>query len=286
MTVKKYYDQHLDELSPEKRFHYITRMKNFLKTHDYDDYLSKNMPDTNLVAILTNNNYSKVYNKELRRPFFEKYPDLFGVEAALFRVHHLLHEYDLDLRDNFVKLYPINKLYSLVDSLMGDPDAIKALSSWAVNTVCLTEELFPREKDVVKELSKKALEIDPEKEEPTLFVYLCTHIVICESGFYTKELRNSRNLEILNELLNKCAEIILKHLGEISLDALVEYLVCCKMAGVEQNDLRDRIAQICKNNRAGTPYLINRKRGKKYLCSLDGAEHINALYIMSGLDPE
>lgn len=49
------------------------------------------------------------------------------------------------------------------------------------------------------------------------------------------------------------------------------------------------IKEICDDFKQGSPYLINYRRDKthgSYYHTLDGAEHINALYIMSGLDSE
>jgi hypothetical protein len=289
MSAKNYYYEHFSELTPEKQFHFATRMKNYFKTHDFDDFLANNKPSSDLSPIFQNNDYSRVNNYQARRPFFEKYAGLYGIEAALFRVHHLLKEYDTDIRDHFTSLYSLDRLYSITDELLSDGAAIETLSTWAINTIYLTEELFPRSRNVVKELSEWTLMRDPDELDPTLFVYLCTHIVLCESQFYTKNLNNSNNTVLLKKLLEESAGVIEKHIDTISLDAAVEFLVCCNMVGVQFPRQRDAIKAICDEYKKDNDYLINYRRDKtpgSYFHTLNGAEHINVLYIMSGLDSE
>lgn len=286
MTVKDYYYLHFAELNPEKQFHFATRMKNYFKVHDFDDYLINNQPSTNISDIINNNNYSMVNNYDLRKPFFEKYQGIYGIEAALFRVHHLLIEYGIDLRNELVNLYPKDRLYEMADNLINDMDAIGILSTWAINTIYLTEELYPRGKNVIKEMSELVLSSDWDVS-PTLLSYMYTHIIICASGFYIKNLANSKNKECLEKILKKCAKVINNNIDTISLDACVEFLVCCNLVGVQYPELRRKIDSICKDYRKNSPYLINYRRDKtpgSYFHTLNGAEHINALYIMSGLD--
>lgn len=286
MTVKEYYYRNFDNLAPDKQFHFATRMKNYLGESSFDGFLREHQPNNDLADLLQNNDYSKVNRIELRKPYFEKYEDLYGVEATLFRIHHLLKEYNTDTRATFCELYGQKRLYKLVDDLLEDKDAIEVLSTWAVNVICLTEELFPRGQNVVAQLAEWALGL-ANSSDPTLVVYLHTHIILCESEFYTKRITNSKNLELLKKLLAKSAEIITDTIDTISLDAALEFLVCCKMAGVHYARLEQWIDEICREYKKDSPYLINYRRDKtpgSYYHTLDGAEHINALYIMSGLD--
>lgn len=289
MSVKDYYFEHFSELAPEKKFHFATRMKNYLKTDYFDEYLKENRPSTELKSVLANNDFSRVAKYDLRKPFFEKYSGIYGVEATLFRIHHLLFEYSVDTRNEFKRLYSLQTLYNMADDLLADNEALKFLSTWAINTIYLTEEIFPRQRDVIRCLAEFANSIDAEALDATLFVYLCTHIIICDTGFYLKSLQESANLELLKRLLEKCAIAINTNIEIISLDACIEFLVCCNMAGVEYNEQKNMIKRICDDFKKDSPYLINYRRDKtvgSYFHTLNGAEHINALYIMSGLDAE
>ena len=287
MSVREYYYKHFNELSSDKQFHFATRMKNIFGVHDFDEYLKQNKPSADVTILLVNKDYSMVTNLSARKPFFEKYPDLYGIEAALFRVHHLLKEYSDNIKDILIDSYPLDKLYKLSDDLFDDKEALVILSSWAINTICLTEELFPRNNNVIVKLTKWVLRSNFEKIDASLAVYLCTHIVICESEFYTKDVKESPNHELMVKLLRKCRDLIHKNIGTVLLDSCIEYLVCCKLIGVPDEELEERINAICKECLQRSPYLIDYRRDNtpdSYYHSLDGAEHINALYIMSGLD--
>lgn len=287
MTSREYYYQHFSELNPDKKFHFATRIKNYFKVSDFDEYLRNNQPSANLAEIFADNDFSKVNNYSLRKPFFEKYDGIYGIEAALFRVHHLLMEYGLDTRAEFLKICPRDKLYRLADGLLADPAALKILSTWAVNVIYLTEELFPRNEDTIRRMGEWALGLKKSSIDPTLLSYLYTHIFLCESGFYSKDVLESKNLKLLKRLLAECAEAIKDNIDTISLDAAIEFLVCCNMAGVDYPKLRTKIAGICNDFKKDAPYLINYRHDKtpnSYFYTLNGAEHINVLYIMSGLD--
>ena len=287
MSVKEYYYEHFNDLSPDKQFHFATRMKNFFKTQDFDEYLKQNKPSTDIMGVLFNNDYSMATNLNVRKSFFEKYPEIYGMEAALFRVHHLLKEYDEDIRGELTDAYPLEKLYDLSDNLFKDEEALRNLSSWAVNTICLTEELFPRNNNVTTKLAKWVLQSNFDALDASLTTYLCTHIVICESEFYTKDLKKSSRRDLMTEVLNKCASIIRKNIDTILLDPCIEYLVCRKMIDIPDTKLEKSINTICKDCMRNSPYLIDYRRDstpKSYYHTLDGAEHVNALFIMSGLD--
>ena len=287
MSVRKYYFEHFNELSPEKKFHFAIRMKNFFKISDFDEYLTNNQPSKELKPIIENNNYSRVSNYEMRRPFFEKYAGIYGVEAALFRVHHLLKEYDTDVRNDFLKLYPQEKLYKLADSLLGDKEALKVLSTWAINIIYLTEELFPRNSDAMRQLFDYAISLDSEDIDATTAVYFYTHLVLCESDYYKKDLNKSKNIEQVKTVLSKCEKEVKDNIDTISLDAAIEFLVCVKMAGMDYKETEKKIDDLCNKCFENYPYIVNYRRDRNpnsRLYTLNGAEHINALYIMSGLD--
>ena len=140
MTVKDYYYLHFAELSPEKQFHFATRIKNYFKVHDFDDYLINNQPSTNISDVINNNNYSMVNNHDLRKPFFEKYQGIYGIEAALFRVHHLLIEYGIDLTIPIEKYETgSNTIYSI---------------GFGALLICLDDEITTKVCDSIIELSK------------------------------------------------------------------------------------------------------------------------------------
>ena len=64
MSVKEYYCEHFSELSPEKQFHFATRMNNFFKAHDFDDYLKQNKPSADIMGVMASKDYSRVAKME------------------------------------------------------------------------------------------------------------------------------------------------------------------------------------------------------------------------------
>ena len=286
MSVRNYYFEHFDELSSEKKFHFAIRMKNYFKISDFDEYLMNNQPSNNLKEIINNNDYSRVSNYEVRKPFFEKYVGIYGVEAALFRVYHLLKEYNIDIRNEFLKLYSQEKLYALADRLIDDKEALKVLSTWAINVIYLTEELFPCNRDVMRQLFDYAIDMDNNKDATT-DIYFYTHLVLCESDYYKKDLSKSKNIERVKTVLSKCEKVVKDNIDTISLDAAIEFLVCAKMAGMGFKETEKKIDGLCNKCFENYPYIVNYRRDKNpnsRLYTLNGAEHINTLYIMSGLD--
>ena len=275
MTVRDYYTAHFDELAPAKQFHFATRIKNWFQTNEFDSFIAANEPDHNLTPILSNDDYSRVNFYEVRKPFFEKYQGLYALEATLCRVLHLLSEYNVDLRNDFLNLYGgKEKLYALCDALRADNEAFFTLTTFPVNVLALTEELFPRGIDIYSEMLEKAL----ANEQGIMSIYLFTHIMLCESLFYRK--KDLAHRELYLRALEYCDGVIAKNYADISLDMKFEFLVCANMVDYEAKTT-DQIrteADANKNN-----YIMDPRKPER-LNTFDGSEHRNVLYIMSGLD--
>ena len=308
MSVRDYYYAHFAELTPDKQFHFATYT-----------------PSQDLAAILRDNDFSHVNQAAARRPYFEKYDHLFAIEAALFRVNHLLKEYNIDLRSEFLRHIPLERLYSLSDALLADDGALLTLSTWAVNTIALTEILFPRGQNVIRTLANRILTLDTtktldtagtlapaetlnttESPDPLLVLYLYTHIILCDSNFYTRPVSETA---LAQAMLDRCAALIEQHFDELILDVRIEFLVCANLVNAAINadatssaalnantpstaaradtttypELRAHLAAECRQRLAEHPYLTDPRRPASHH-TLSGAEHTNVLFIMSGLD--
>lgn len=90
------------ELRDDRRFHFATRVKNHFGVSDFDDFFEEYFSDTELAELLHNNDYSEVNFYEQRRDYFEKYNNLFPIEASLCRITHLHNVLDLDLRQELL----------------------------------------------------------------------------------------------------------------------------------------------------------------------------------------
>ena len=281
-SVRDYYYAHFPELLPDKQFHFATRIKNYFKTDDFSWFFASYTPSQDLSALLADNDFYHVNQLAARRPYFEKYVGLYGIDAALFRVNHLLNEYHIDLRAEFLNLVPAARLYALADALLADDGALTTLSTWAVNVICLTETLFPRGRNVGRALAARALDLETRTPnlDPLLLIYLYTHIILCDTNFYTRPVSE---LDLSKQMLDRCAAIIEQNFDQLILDVRIEFLVCANLVGVDYPALRARIAAECQENLAEHPFLVDSRRPASYH-TLDGAEHTNVLFIMSGLD--
>jgi hypothetical protein len=276
--AKKTYTERFSELSEVKRFHFATRIKNFYGVSDFNDYLQNNVPKNELPDILDNNDFSEVNFYESRKEFFEKYDRLYSLEAALFRVNHLKNEYDIDIREELTKLYPKEKIFSLCDELLEDSLALKELSTYAVNVLCLSEQLYPREKDVVDQLCDFVLSGTAGQSQE--MVYFVTHIILCSTSFYTQSVP-SQYAEKFRAMLEKCEDYILENYATTSLDIKLEYLVCVKLVDTNMA-LEDAVREECEDCMSPEGYLLDWRRPAR-LNSLEGAEHRNVLFVMSGI---
>lgn len=168
--------------------------------------------------------------------------------------------------------YSEEELFALCDALLEDKPAVSILSTYAIDTICLCENLFPRNIDVVQKLCEHISEINSPAA-----IYLVTHIIICDTNFYVRKI-GEQHQEIFCKLLAQCEEYISKNFEGITLDIKLEFLVCAKMAGFETG-LKEKIRQECEANMA-EGYLQD-PRHKHSLNTLNGAEHRNSLLMMS-----
>lgn len=270
--VKDFYDSNFEKLSEDKKFHYATRNQDF-------SYLKNHQPTETIAEILKNNDYSKVNCFEARKQYFEKYDHLFAIEAALVRVNHILNLYGEDLREDFKKEIALEKLYNLVDQMASDDDAIKTLSTYAINVIALSETLFPRGKNYLKQIAEKSLDY---KGDPILLAYLYTHIIICATDFYYHDIA-IENLAIMQKVLDKAEKIISENYEDITMDLKLEFLVCANLLNSNKTNLRTKIKQECDQILENNLYVVDSKKPERFN-TIDGAEHRNILYIMSGLD--
>lgn len=274
MGVKDYYLEHFDELPLDKQKHFATRIKYWFRDARFDDFLAAHEPSRDLAAVLVDNDYSGVNNFTARQSYFEKYVGLYGLEATLFRINRLLIEHDVDLREEFLRIYPREKLERLCAKLLNDTDALVTLSTYAANVICLCDNLFFDDNSSAQ-LAKKML---AQATQGVDFIYLYTHIILCMSHFYVREL-TCEELELSRQMLTKCAEIIEREYDDISLDMKLEFLVCCRMTKY-QAAVETKISNECDAVLADFPFVTDARKSEKYN-TLAGAEHRNVLYIMA-----
>lgn len=289
-----YYLKHFNKLPQDKQFHFASRLAAWngdqdavIKLKQLRSYV---LPDglsgiaSTLNVLITRPPEAKINAAELRAPYFTKYPDLRGLMFALFRVRHLLFIYNLDAREELLSIKSLDEIRALAKELMADQEAIKVLSTYAVNYLYLIERILFDDSGImdVEVLYRLGGEYETKKQNQILLlVYLYTHCIIGESNFYQR--RITKDISIYRLMLDKLESIISSNYDDINLDNKLEFLVCCKIIGFNTG-LASKIQEECENSVSpeGTFLIDTRNRaGQSNKTSFADSEHRNVLYIMS-----
>ncbi len=229
-----------------------------------------------------------------RHTSFKKYPMLPAYNALLFKALMAETVYGRDIRPILRKHITDDDLLGLFLRLSKDDDAVRLLSTHAINYFYLLKNYF---RDQPTKL--KAVEFDPGKLigllpgykkletrgiitpliSIKLQVLLLTHAVIGQSYFYAVPVTEA----VYNQLCAELEKLIKNNYFNTSLDNKFEFLVCAALCGY-QTGLADLINQEAEQSVswAGN-FLIEPARVDESLAQhcLRSSEHRNTLYSMS-----
>jgi hypothetical protein len=301
-NILNYYFAHFAELPQEKQFHFCTRLAAWEQNPRALDFLARYKstfvphPATTealqavLKELITDQDFDAANAAELRAPYFKEYPWLRGLELALFRVRHWLIVYNVDAREALFNLVPKQQLIDYKDQLMQDDEALRILSTYAVNYVYLLESVVLERPDTLDIDRLFAIGEGYDSQDQfslQLRIYYYTHCIIAESDFYAMQIPQ-KYLATYIKMLQVLEEIIADRFELLSLDTKLEFLVCCRICNY-QTDLESRINQECKQSKSPHgDFLIDVKNAfatrtdKKDLID---SEHRNVLFILSGSWP-
>lgn len=290
--IKQYYFGNLGDLPEDKRFHFASRIAAWEGDPQAYEFLIKLrhylMPEGVSLEklfndIITKPRVGRRIAHNLRQPYFEKYPKLIGLHTALFRARHLKAVLDIDAKDALFGVVPKAQFGKLYNQLLADPSAMRVLSSIGVNYMYLYKSLIGQ-----RGLIDPALFVDVargyELYDPTnirLKIYLYTHSIIGETNFYTEAVSPKSRL-LFAKMLDELEEIIAKRFEDISLDNKLEFLVCCRICGIN-SPLFKKIYDECQKSIGPEGlFLIDRhnKNAKNSRNSFSSSEHRNVLFIM------
>lgn len=287
--VYSYYRQHFNELPQDKQFHFATRIGAWRgELWAYDVLRSHREPFTSdsLQAIIDAPRKAGGAISQLRTPFFQRYPRLFGLSKALFHVRHLEAVYGIDAREVLFAFAPRQELDELRDALLSDPDAVAILSTVAINYLYLLERVIYRSNDTLPLDWLYALRSRYDlsnMQHVQLLIYLYTHCIIGDTNFYTKQVPESA-LPVYQRMLRDLEGIITTHYDDIKLDNKLEFLVCTQICNIA-SPLAGRIYNECQASisPSGT-FLVDthNTNSQSKLTGLSSSEHRNVLFIMSG----
>jgi len=290
-TIKQFYFSRFSELPRDKQFHFASRLAAWQNDPQAISELERlaayMVPDKSdlkpLLQAILDSQPSRPYAYELRRPYFQKYPGLFGIHNAMFRVRHLKEFYGIDARQQLIELAGREVMERIYNGLRADPDAIRLLSRFAVDYLFLYEILFekPRQFDP-RELTAIADGYDSKDiVQSHLFIYLFTHAIIADSNFYARAVPSDR-IGLYQVMLHKL-EAVLDDGRKFKLDNQFELLVAARICGIDSG-LSDKINQAARQSLdTSGNFIVDSFNGppNTYLNSFSGSEHRNVLYIMS-----
>jgi hypothetical protein len=297
--VNDYYLSHLDELSPDKQFHYLSRLllwgglsPSFSKK--LDDHKVRLLGDSSPVGFRTllqglmqnpTTGFGSNHAVEKRKPLFQKYPRLQPANAVLFRLLQARNVFDQDQRELCGELFTLSDLDDLFDALLADEQALTYLSTHAVNFAYLYH-CFVQGED--SQLITAALE---QVSRPTpsadsihklMYCYMITHAVIGETQFYFQPLTNDK-IPTYVQLLQQVESVIGESFQDINLDAKCEFLVCCRLTNYSSKLEKQIYDEASTSMSDDGDFIVDthnfyRSAG---LRSLDQSEHRNILLVLS-----
>lgn len=298
--ITDFYWSHVAELPQTKQFHLATRLAawnndsaalsllaSLKPLYVPEPYDSQTVHDS-LSELIHNPPVERKNASKLREKYFAKYPELDGLHLALFRVRHLLWVYGTDVRDIFFELASKRHCLSLEQKLHADDDAMRTLSTYAINYTYLLERVI-LEREQSRAIDVKRLynlgdgyDMD-NRSHLQLLIYLYTHCIIGETNFYAHAIPKAL-LPDYQAMLRRLELVITKHYDDINLDNKLEFLVCCRICSFD-SPLFSRIEDECSKSvsDAGT-FLIDRhnNNAQSSRVTFIDSEHRNVLFLMSG----
>ena len=298
-SIKASYFQHLTDLSVQKQFHFCTRIAAWegnqvaldhlatLRPHFVPEPYNEETMGAELMKIIIAPPAVTANAQNLRQTYFDKYPALRGLDNALFRVRHLLSVYGIDARGALLQTIPRDVLLNVKTTLLSDDEALRTLSTYAINYIYLLERIVLQHTDAYSidldhlyQLGKNHELTDPQQLQ--LYLYLYTHCVIGETNFYTRHVPEEL-LSTYRYMVAALESVIEANFANINLDNKLEFLVCCQIVGLPSK-LAARIYQECDQSLSDEGnFLIDKLNNNAQAdrSSLAGSEHRNVLYIMS-----
>jgi glutathione synthase/RimK-type ligase-like ATP-grasp enzyme len=231
-------------------------------------------------------------SKRFRQQYFDRYPRLSLYVKLLFKMMFASSIYQLDLRPQIRAHVTDAELIDTFTALRQDHDAIRVLSTHAVNFFSLLSYYFRDDATKLAQVTIPPAEllevsrsydalIDRGELDPytarKMRIYLLTHVIIGASQFYQRRITGHA------DLLRELEQVITTDFAGTSIDNKNEFLVCAKLCGqtssLEPLILGESAASL---SWAGNFIVESTDWGSKaILHSLTQAEHRSVLFIMA-----
>ncbi len=288
-TILATYQQGYSSLTPKAQFHFASRLYLWQQDRQAADWLQQLEPD-----ITANHHPRAVVEKllaeplpalhqtaQVRAPYFARYPRLRTYEKVLFRLLFMYSLYGIEARSLFDEFFKAEFVKQQRDALLNDHAALAHLSSFAVNFLYLLER-FVRQDDESLPLDT-LLKVGQTGFDSTkaldrqLQCYFFTHCIIAESLFYARPIPPAQQPVYL-KMLAVTEQLIESHFGQVKLDNMLEFLVCCRIVGYSSS-LENQIMRAAGDALSTDGYLVEPLSTSP--ATLANAEHRNVLFLLT-----
>ncbi|CAN5143959.1 hypothetical protein BH09PAT3_BH09PAT3_0920 [soil metagenome] len=248
--IYDYYLDHFDEMPFDNQFHFASRLHLWCRDprlaailHDLrSEFTFNDNPAVAVEALIQKAKDTPVHGAKnaakLRRPYFEKYPQLRTYVTVLFRLTFLQNIYGLDARALFYEHFPQAEVEVFADKLLADTDAIAILSTHAINFLYLYERVIKQDDTSLNpaqflNIGRTGYDVN-DKMHLQLLIYLYTHCIIGESQFYYRSLPVD-HLPAYRTMIQELETLITERFDDINLDNKFEFLVAAQLVGTESS---------------------------------------------------
>lgn len=224
-------------------------------------------------------------SKEARQTYFIQYPSLESYLGLLFKYLFVQKIYGVNLRPYIRELVSDEKLLALKESLEQDHEAMRVLSTYAINYLYMLDHYLGIPLSKVNPETYHAIGSSYPNNSFELQIYFFTHCIIGASKFYSTKIKDS-DLATYIKMLHCIEKTIKDHYETISLDNKCEFLVCAKICGYKSTLENDILAEAdCSLSPDGNFLIdtLNTKASPDERNDFVGSEHRNVLYAMSQL---
>lgn len=289
-AVEDYFLKRIQFLSESRQIHLLSRIYLFKKTLP-KKYLqiSENLLLKKTITIDECKEYEKKLvksfkiNQNFRAETIEKYPTLLTYSKLMLYYLWRGNLFNKPLQ-NKRKLLDKKRIVDLQNKLLSNPSDITIISTYAVNFLYLVKKFFPKHNrwnpeklfELIKNENNPKI---PDKQLAILKAYAITHIIICESDFYSKEIKNKKRFL---PMLKFVEELIKRNFFDLSLHIKLEFLLCCKLLNYNSNLEQIILSEIKHSKSDHGNYIIDKFNFYKTSIkkSLETSEHRNVLYLM------
>lgn len=292
-SVYNYYLSHFDELTLDKQFHFASRLYAISKDEKANEMLqllkAKLIGEGSAEQVVSALHSGRLFpllpgNVELlavRAPYIKKYPQLRDTSRLLYWSAMLSYAYKFETKNALSGIITDNELENLYHSLLDDHEAIATLSTHAVNYLYLYTRYCKNEPGPDPVLFSQILSDSSyynysNPVQLRLAVYMITHALIADTLFYFEPVPKSHAAQHKTNI-QQLELLIADRLDLLSLDAKLEFILCCKLVG-HISPLEHLILDESRFGLSSTgDFIVDPSNTSQ---SLNSSEHRNVLYLL------